>query len=127
MPASPADIARFTTDGVVVTTDAAAGAAVLAAHPNAREIEEGQEIEMFFVDPAHAQAMLDERFELQSIGGPLHDGVELENGPGIAEVLSAPVVPSFTVADDDGRQIDVRAAAYARNMRIDRHAIEVIE
>lgn len=126
MPATPADIARFTTDGVLISTNEAEGNLVLAAHPNARRTEDGQEIEMFFVDPAHAQVLLNERFGILKVGGGLHDGVEVEESIDLGTAIPIwPVVPSFTVTDGDGRVIAARTSGFARNMRIDRYAVEV--
>lgn len=98
----------------------------MAAHPNARS---GEEIEMFFVYPEHAQTMLNERFALQSAGGALHDGVELEEEgrDSLSQIPIVPVVPSITLVDHDARVIQVRLSGYARSMRIDRFAIEVEE
>jgi len=128
MPALPADIARFTTDGVVLSTDLVAGQAVLDAHPNARRTSEGQEIEMFFVNAADAQTVLDERFELLSLGGPLHDGIEVEESLQIGTVIPVqPSVPCWQVTDADARTINVRTRGYARKMSIDRYAIEVLQ
>jgi len=128
MPALPADIARFTTDGVVLTTDLVAGQAVLDAHPNARRTEQGQEREYFFVDPVHGQIMLDELFGLLSVGGPLHDGIETEESLGLGITIPIhPNVPCFEVTDADDRVVNTRVRSYSRKMTIDRYGVEVVE
>lgn len=127
MVATPSDIARFTTDGVLLTTDAVLGAAVLVAHPDARRTDKDREVEMFFVNPAHAQLLLNERFELLRKGAPLHDGVEVEQSLGIGTTVAiAPRVPCFTVIDADGTVTVARLRAYVSNRATDRFAVEVL-
>lgn len=128
MTALPADIAKYTNDGIVVTTNAAAGAAIKAAHPDARDFGDS-EIEMFFVSDVHAQAMLDERFAILSTIDPLHEGIEVEEALGLGVTIPlAPTVPSFRVVDDS-RGIDktVRTRAYVHDLGTDRFSLEVLE
>jgi len=128
MTALPADIAKYTADGIVVTTNAVTGAAIKAAHVDAQDLGD-QEIEMFFVNDAHAQAMLDERFALLSIVDPVHEGIEVEEALGLGTTIAiAPTVPSFRVVDDS-RNIDqvVRLRAYAHDMSTDRFSVEVLQ
>lgn len=128
MPATDDAVAEFTVDGVVVSTDLAASATVLSQHPDARRTEEERELDFFYDNPAHAQIMLNERFGLQNIGGPFHDGVEVEERLALGSTIAiAPVVPCFTVIDEVERRVVVRTRAYARNMAIDRFALEVLE
>lgn len=128
MTALPADIAKFTNNGIVVRTSKAAGDAILAAHPNARSIEDGREIEMFFTSANDAQALLDERFALTNSPG-LHDGVEVEDTLGLGTTIPlAPVVPCFTVIDQDGQvTAAARTRSYARSMVADRYAVEALQ
>lgn len=127
MTALPADIAKFTNDGVVIRTDDAAGAAILADHPNARSIEDGREIEMFFTDTDDAQVLLDERFALMSEPG-LHDGIEVEETLGLGTTIAlSPTVPCFTVIDQDNIATVARTRSYARSMSADRYAVEALE
>lgn len=126
MPATPDDVARYTTDGVVVSTDKVAGEAIKAAHPDARTMGD-DEIEMFFTNPAHAQVMLDEKFVYQSRIGPVHEGAEVEESLGLGtDIAIAPTVPSFNVLDDP-RIVNVvcRTRGYSHDSGSERFAVEV--
>lgn len=127
MPAVPADIGKYTNDGVIITSpiNPAESAAIAAEHIDARYTTEA--IEMFFDTAADAQAMLDERFEYQSQVGPLHLGIEVAEAIDIGGAIPvAPQVPTFTVVDGDITTV-VRTRAYAQDMNTDRFSIEVIE
>lgn len=130
MPALPNDIAKFTTDGVVITSPAvpAVGEAIKAAHIDAED-GDGSEIEMFYDSAADAQIMLDEKFVLRSKINPLHAGIEVEETLGIGVIIPiSPVVPSFRCIDDSS-EIDrvARLRAFAYETGSDRYSIEVIE
>lgn len=127
MVALPSDITKFTRDGVVLSSNKAAGDAVLAAHPNARSTDEGREVEMFFANPSHAQLVLNQRFALLSNGAPLHDGVELEVPTEGLAIPVAPTVPCWEVRDTDGRLVQVRTRSLVRSFDADRIAVEVLE
>lgn len=126
MPATPADIARYTQDGIVVVTNSVTGAAIKAAHPDARDMGD-TEFEFFFVSDAHAQAMLDEKFALTSAIDPDHVGVEVEEAIGIGVTIPiAPTVPSFRVIDDTHNLDSVsRVRSFANDTGTDRFALEV--
>src|SRR3546814_20038097 len=68
MPASPGDIAKYTTDGVVITSE---DPALKVTHPDAVDLG-SEEKEMFFVSSAHAQILLDETLELRSKANACH-------------------------------------------------------
>lgn len=129
MPADPADIALYTTDGILLvspTVDAVADA-IKAAHINARSFAD-QEREMFFDDPADAQVLLDEAFDILSVVNPGSWGVELADSIGLGSTIPlTPTVPCLTVVDDP-RAIStvVRVRAYATEMGTDRYAIELL-
>jgi len=127
MPATPADISRFTTDGIVITspTDPAVTAAILAEHVDALD-GAGEEIEMFFDDPADAQIMLDEKFTYLRQAVIVHEGIEVDETVDLAE--DAATIPSVRVIDAM-RGIDqvVRVRAYAQDMGADRFSVEVLQ
>jgi hypothetical protein len=128
MSATPADIAKLTTNGIVVTTDATAGNTVKANHPEARDLGD-TEIEMFFVDANHAQLLLNEKFAYLSQTKPLHEAVEVEERVGLGVTIPiAPTVPSFRVIDDS-RNIDLvaRTRAYAHDLGTDRFSVELLK
>lgn len=128
MSALPADIAKYTADGIVVTTDAVTGAAIKTSHIDAVDMGDA-EIEMFFVNDAHAQLMLNEKFALLSIVDPLHEGIEVEEALGLGTTIAiAPTVPSFLAVDDTrGISKTVRTRAFVHDMGTDRFSVEVIE
>src|SRR3546814_13127242 len=68
MPASPGDIAKYTTDGVVITSE---DPALKVTHPDAVDLG-SEEKEMFFVSSAHAQSLLAENLELTSKATTCH-------------------------------------------------------
>jgi len=127
MSALPADVARYTSDGVVVSTDKAIGDAIKAAHSDAQDLGTG-EIEMFFDDPADAAVLLNERFAYLSQIGPIHEGIEVEENLGLGSAISiTPSVPKFRIVDES-RLIDTeaRVRAFARDMTTDRYSVEVL-
>src|SRR3546814_18030321 len=79
MPASPGDIAKYTTDGVVITSE---DPALKVTHPDAVDLG-SEEKEMFFVSSAHAQILLDETLELRSKANACHVGVEVDESLGV--------------------------------------------
>lgn len=130
MAADPEDIARYTTDGVLVVapSDPAVSAAIQAAHIDARD-GSGTEIEHFFDDPADSQAMLDELFALRSRVDPVYLAVEIDDSIGIGSAIPvAPAVPCFRIIDA-GRGLDqvVRVRGYAANFATDRFSVELIQ
>jgi hypothetical protein len=125
MPASPANIARFTTDGVVLTAE---DTAIRDAHVDA--IDGGdEEIEMFFTDPDDAEVLLNERFDILSLVSAVHEGIELDESLGLGTTIAlTPTVPCFQ-AVDASRGIDVvaRTRAFAYEGETDRYSVEVLE
>jgi hypothetical protein len=129
MPATPADIAAYTADGVVITSPAspAASAAIRVADPTARDLGES-EIPMFFDNISDAQALLDEKFAFVSKIAPIHEGIEVEESLGLGRAVSIlPSVPKFRVIDAS-RSIDLVATmrAYSFNMGSGRFSVEVL-
>jgi hypothetical protein len=128
MPATPADIAAYTNDGVVLTapTDATVSAAISATHIDARTSD--GEIEMFYDLAGDAQIMLTERFSYLSIVDPVHLGIEVEEAIALGDTIPiAPTVPTFGVIDDTvGLNASVRCRAYAHDMGTDRFSVEVL-
>lgn len=123
MSADPADIAKFTSDGVVVS---ATDTALRDAHPDAQEADE---IEMFYDAAADAATMLAERFGLRSKVAAVHEAVEVEEGLGLGSTVAlAPTVPCFAIVDES-RQLakTVRTRAYVFDAGTDRYSVEVIE
>lgn len=129
MTATPADVALYSNDGVVVASpDKATSDALKAAHIDAQD-GGSNEIEMFWNDPAHAQIMLDERFSYVGQLDPLHEGIEVEESLLLGtDVPIAPTVPCFTIVDDT-RGIDalVRTRAYASDLATDRCSVEILQ
>lgn len=124
MSADPADIAIITSDGVVLTQE---NLALRAAHPDARDTGRG-EIEMFYDNPAHAAAVLAERFALLSQPSAVHEGIEVADDLGLGSSIPlAPYVPCFRVIDEK-RSIDTvaRTRALVYQAGEDRFSLEVV-
>jgi len=125
MAADPADIAKYTKDGVTIT---AFDAALQSAHPESTD-ERDQEIEMFYVLEADGQAMLDEKHGLLSKLNPVHKGIEVDERIDLGgSIPLTPVVPSFHVIDvlEDVDAV-ARLRAFAYELGQDRFSVEVIE
>lgn len=124
MPATPADIAEYTSDGVVIT---ASTPAILASHPEA--IDQGDhEIEMFFDSAADAAVVLAETFGILSQLNPLHEAVVVEESLGLGSTIPlTPTTPCFRVIDEE-RNIDttLRTRAYAYEAGSDHYSIELV-
>lgn len=130
MAADPDDIARYTTDGVLVVapTDPAVSTAIQAAHIDARD-GSGSEIEHFFDAEADSQAMLDELFALRSRVQPVYLAVEIDDSLGLGSSIPvAAQVPCFRIVDDaTGLSEIVRVRGYAANLGTDRYSVELIQ
>lgn len=127
MPATPSDIARFTTDGVLLTAE---DPAIKANHLDAEDgAASGRELEMFYDDPADAQDMLDERFAILSQISAVHEGIEVEETLGIGTVIPlTPTVPCFQIVDEErGINTLARTRAFAYDLDTDRYSVEVLE
>ena len=130
MAATPADIARYTTDGVLVTSplDPATSQAIAAAHIDARN-GINNEIEMFYDTAADTQAALDEIFALLSQVNPAYLAVELDETIGLGSSIAlAPRVPTIGVVDlAAGVMLGLRVRAFASEMGTDRFAVELLQ
>lgn len=125
MPATPADIAKYTNDGVVVFVQAPS---VRTMFPDAADTGDG-EIEMFYDTQADAQAMLNEKFAILSQIAPPHEAIEIEESLGLGHTVAiAPVIPSFRCVDQTrGMDMSLRCLAYAYEMNSDRYSVEVMK
>lgn len=124
MTATPADVAKYTSDGIVITVD---NPAILTDHPEAQDLSTS-ELEMFFVDPEHAQVMLEERFALLSQVDALHEAVVVDESLLLGDdVALTPSTPCFRCVDDK-RGIDrvLRTRAYAYQSETDQYSIELV-
>jgi hypothetical protein len=129
MTATGADVALYTNDGVVVQSPPkAASDALKAAHIDAQgDAADAQE--MCWVNPNHAQIILDERFTYVGRIDPIHEGIEVEESLKLGtDVPIAPVIPSFQVVDAS-RKINApcRTRAYASDLSSDRCSVEVLQ
>lgn len=125
MTALPADVAKYTQDGVVVTSE---DLALKAAHRDAQDLGTA-EIESFFVDPANTQTMLDETLDLLSNPAPLALAIEVDETIRIGTSIPyTPKVPTFRYIDD-AKEIDAlpRLRGFAYEMGTDRYSIELRE
>ena len=125
MTATPADVARYTQDGVVITQE---DAPLRVNHPDA--IDGGtSELEMFFDNVADAEVILAERFALLSQVSALHEGIEVAESLGFGSTVPiAPIVPSFTVIDETrGIETVARTRAYVYEAAGDNYSVEVLE
>lgn len=124
MAATPADIAKYTTDGVVIT---ASDSAIVTNHPEAVDLST-EEIEMFFDSTADGQIVLDERFAILSQINGAHEAVVVEETLGLGSTIPiTPTTPCFRVIDED-RNLDttLRTRAYAYEAGSDKYSIELI-
>lgn len=125
MTATPADIARYTTDGVVLTQE---NVGIKANHSDAQDTGD-TELEMFYDDPADAELVLADLFTIKSQVSALHEGIEVSDSLGLGtSVPLSPTVPCFQVVDAS-RGIDVvaRTRAYVYEAGGDNYSVEVIE
>jgi len=123
MPATPADIAKYTNDGIVISQQ---DFTIRDNFPDA--LDSGDTIqEMFFDSVADAQEMLDERFALLSVVAPPHEGIEVTESLGLGQAIPiAPYVPCFRCIDaEQGIDEVLRTTSYAYDMGTDRFSVEV--
>lgn len=129
MAATSADIATFTTNGIVVTSplDPAVSQAIKGDNIDALSGAD-REIEMFYDLAGDAQTALDERFSYLSIINPVHLGIEVEEAIDLGGAIPlTPAVPRFRVIDEpNGLDAITRIRAYAHDMSTDRFSVEVI-
>lgn len=124
MAATPADIAKFTVDGVVVTIS---DSAIATAHPEAED-QGDQVIDMFFDSASDASAVLTERFNILSQINGLHEAVVVEESLGLGSTTGiTPSTPCFRAVDED-RMVDatLRTRAYAYEAGSDQFSVELL-
>lgn len=128
MPAAPADIALYTTDGVVVYSpiDTAISAGIKGDHIDARSLVE-REVESFCDTAADAQALLDEAFAILSTVAPANFGIEIEDSLGLGSAVAVtPTVPCYQVQNDQtGLSVLCRVRAFAAEYGSDRFSVEL--
>lgn len=129
MAADPADIALYTTEGVIVysPSNPAVGAAILAVHIDAQNLVDTQ-IETFFDSATDAQVLLDEAWAILSTVNPASYGIEIDDTLGLGSSLAVtPTVPCFTIVDDvRGTTQVARVRAYTAEYGSDRFAVEML-
>lgn len=125
MPATAADIAAFTREGVDIEE---ADLTIKSAHRDA--IDLGNQVQQTFVrDVGDAETLLAERFTLLSTIEPFHHAVEVDERLAIGTSIAVgPEVPNFRIVQDS-KDIDVvaRMRAFAYDTETDRMSVEVIE
>lgn len=124
MSAVPSDIARFTSDGFLITKK---DEAIKDRDPNALDTGD-REIAMFFDDPNHGEILADELFAYVSTEARPHEGIEVGESLGLGSTF--PVFPRAPIAHvvDDERGIDAICAVrqFAFDMSSDTYAIELV-
>ena len=130
MAANALDIARYTTNGVLVVspTNPAISQAIAGTFVDAQDGTE-TEIEHFFDNEADSQVLLDETFGIVSRIAPTYLALELADTLGVGtSVPIAPLVPTGRLVDErTGLNRIVRIRAYAVDYGTDRYSVEVIE
>lgn len=123
MTAAPADIQRFTNDGVVLISR---DTAIRDAYPGA--VDGGSdEIVLFFDAAADGQVILEERFALLSMITRPHEAVETDDGLDLGRSITVvPRIPHFFLIDPS-RALAARTAlrAYSFDHNSDRYALEL--
>lgn len=122
MPATLANIARYTQDGVALTYR---DDALKAAQPGALD---AGEIPTFCRYRADALALLNERATLQATVGGFHEAIEVDETLGIGTTVPvAPSVPSFRAVDDRrGVNTIGRTRSASFDMGVDRYSVELV-
>ena len=124
MPATPAYIAEFTTDGVALSR---VDTALRVAMPSAVD-EGGSEIEMFFDLAADGEVLLEERWQLVKSLTRIHEAVETETSMGLGTTVPlSPAVPRFTLVDSP-RGINQTASvrAFVIDRAAERYSVELL-
>ncbi len=129
MPATPSDIALYTSDGVQIfsPSNPATAAALKATHVNARRLDESER-EMFYDSGDDAQVVLDEAFAITSLVNPPAFGIEVEESLGLGtRVPITPKVPCYNVVDDrKNLRLTGRVRGYSALYGRDRYAVEIL-
>ena len=125
MPATPADIAKFTRDGVVLTRE---DTALRDSQRDAQTTGE-TEMESFYNNSADAQVMLDEIYATYSKVSPVHEGIEVTESLGLGTAIPlTPSVPAFQVVDEErGINVLARTRAFSYDTESESFAVEVLE
>lgn len=124
MAALPADIARFTSDGFLITKK---DEAIKDRDPNAFDTGD-REIAMFFDDPNHGDILASELFAFVSTEARPHEGIEVGDSLGLGSTKQVfPAAPLAHVVDAE-RGIDAICVVrqYAFDMSSDTYAIELV-
>jgi len=124
MTAIPSDIARYTSDGVLITVK---DPAIKEQDPNAADTGD-REIEMFFDDPEHGQYLMDELFGFIGRAGRVHEAIEIADTLELGTTITLfPAAPEARLRDDS-RRMNVRAAlrSYSFDMGNDAYALEFV-
>lgn len=124
MPALPADIARYTSDGVLITLK---DDAIKTQDPNAMDAGD-REIEMFFDDPDDAELVAQEIYNFVSQASRAHEAIQMEDNVGLGSIVPVfPLAPRASIRDDT-RGIDTVTIirAYSFDMDSDAYAIELV-
>lgn len=124
MPALPADIARYTNDGIQLSHE---DASIAAAHPDAVDLGDDT-LEMFFYSASDAEIVLAERFGILSQANPPHEGLVVEESLGLGSTIEITgTVPCFRFISSI-QSIDqlMRTRAYAYEAGSDQYSIELI-
>lgn len=124
MSATPADIAAFTVDGIVITVQ---NSAIKTLIPDAKDLGDS-EIEMFCDNQADGLTLLAERFAILGAVGAPHEGVEIEDSLAIGTTIPiTPAVPEFTLVDESRALATTgRLRAFVDDRHTDRFSLELL-
>lgn len=124
MAAIPVDIARYTSDGVLITVK---NEAIKERDPNAQDTGD-REISMFFDVAEHGDILADELFAYVGAEGRPHEGIETGDTLGLGSTVPVfPRSPRARIVDAE-REIDTVAVvrAYSFDMASDTYALELV-
>ncbi|MET0373943.1 MAG: hypothetical protein ABW128_06760 [Rhizorhabdus sp.] len=124
MTATPDDIARYTSDGVLITVK---NEAIKDRDPAAEDMKD-RERPLFFDDSDHGQVLTNELYAFLAAEGKPHEAVETADTLGLG--LTKPVFPKApqVQVEDTTRGLKSRCAirAYSFDMSSDTYAIELV-
>lgn len=124
MAATPADIARYSSDGALIVLK---DEAIKDRDPNAQDTGD-REVAMFFNDSDHGEILANELFAFVSLEGRPHEGVETNDSLGLgSSVFVFPRAPRAYIIDEE-RKIDQLAIVrqYSFDMGSDTYALELV-
>lgn len=125
MTATPSAVAKFTRDGIVLTSQ---DTGIRDAQRDAQTTGD-TELESFFNNAADAQIVLNEIWATFSVVSPLHEGIEVTETLGLGTTIPlTPSVPCFQVVDAS-RGIDelARTRAFSYDTNTESFSVEVLE